>query len=95
MTKKSKYRKWGDLVYTEFFNVLIHSKSTTIVFLYSWKKHALSATVNAFNYLDDNSIEFPAGILQGNFYNSRRPNYLNFGSIGMVIGHEITHGSYI
>jgi len=57
-----------------------------------WKKHALSATVNAFNYLDDNSIEFPAGILQGNFYNSRRPNYLNFGSIGMVIGHEITHG---
>lgn len=45
---------------------------------------ALSATVNAFNYLDDNSIEFPAAILQKQFYNSRRPNYLNFGAIGMV-----------
>lgn len=40
--------------------------------------------VNAFNYLDDNSIEFPAAILQKQFYNSKRPNYLNFGAIGMV-----------
>lgn len=30
-----------------------------------WKKHSFAATVNAFNYLDDNSIEFPAAILQG------------------------------
>ncbi|RWS10237.1 membrane metallo-endopeptidase-like 1 [Dinothrombium tinctorium] len=57
-----------------------------------WRKHARAAVVNAYYNALENSIEFPAGILQGSFFDKDRPNYLNFGAIGFVIGHEITHG---
>ncbi|XP_054160650.1 neprilysin-2-like isoform X2 [Oppia nitens] len=57
-----------------------------------WRKHARAAVVNAYYNALENSIEFPAGILQGSFFSRDKPNYLNFGGIGFVIGHEITHG---
>ena len=50
------------------------------------------ATVNAWYDAFSNAITFPAGILQGVFFGSCKPKYLNYGAIGWVIGHEITHG---
>jgi len=48
--------------------------------------------VNAFYEPSTNAISFPAGILQTPYFNKDAPKYLNYGGIGMVIGHEITHG---
>ncbi|CAF1304976.1 unnamed protein product [Rotaria magnacalcarata] len=48
--------------------------------------------VNAFYEPSTNAISFPAGILQMPYFNKDAPKYLNYGGIGMVIGHEITHG---
>ena len=50
------------------------------------------AVVNAFYNPNKNDIVFPAGILQPLFYSSQFPKSLNYGGIGVVIGHEITHG---
>ncbi|XP_058823169.1 neprilysin-2-like [Topomyia yanbarensis] len=57
-----------------------------------WVSHSRPAVVNAFYSASENSIQFPAGILQGHFFAYDRPKYLNYGAIGYVIGHEITHG---
>ncbi|XP_066258701.1 neprilysin-2 isoform X4 [Euwallacea similis] len=57
-----------------------------------WITHGRPAVVNAFYSAIENSIQFPAGILQGVFFNADRPRYMNYGAIGFVIGHEITHG---
>ncbi|XP_069039803.1 membrane metallo-endopeptidase-like 1 isoform X3 [Lepisosteus oculatus] len=51
-----------------------------------------AAVVNAFYSPNRNQIVFPAGILQPPFFSQQQPQALNFGGIGMVIGHEITHG---
>jgi predicted metalloendopeptidase len=49
-------------------------------------------TVNAYYDPLLNTINFPAGILQPPFYDNRNPDAMNYGGIGMVIGHELTHG---
>uniref|UniRef100_F7FGZ5 Membrane metalloendopeptidase like 1 n=1 Tax=Monodelphis domestica TaxID=13616 RepID=F7FGZ5_MONDO len=51
-----------------------------------------AAVVNAFYSPNRNQIVFPAGILQPPFFSKQQLQALNFGGIGMVIGHEITRG---
>ncbi|MTJ83514.1 MAG: M13 family metallopeptidase [Telmatospirillum sp.] len=49
-------------------------------------------TVNAYYSGENNDINFPAGILQPPFFDKDADDAVNFGAIGMVIGHEMTHG---
>ena len=49
-------------------------------------------TVNAYYDPSMNDINFPAGILQPAFYDPRQDDAVNYGHIGAVIGHELTHG---
>jgi predicted metalloendopeptidase len=48
--------------------------------------------VNAYFHGSQNEIVFPAGILQPPFFDPKADDAVNYGAIGMVIGHEITHG---
>ncbi|MBV9528413.1 M13 family metallopeptidase [Sphingomonas sp.] len=49
-------------------------------------------TVNAYNGGGENKIVFPAGILQPPFFDPNADDAVNYGAIGAVIGHEISHG---
>jgi len=49
-------------------------------------------TVNAYYNSTRNEIVFPAGILQFPFYDPNRDDAMNYGGMGSVIGHELTHG---
>jgi putative endopeptidase len=49
-------------------------------------------TVNAYYEPTRNEIVFPAGILQPPFFDTTRDDAMNYGAIGAVIGHELTHG---
>ena len=49
-------------------------------------------TVNAYYSSSMNEIVFPAGILQPPFYDPNADDAVNYGGIGAVIGHEISHG---
>jgi putative endopeptidase len=49
-------------------------------------------TVNAYYSPSFNEIVFPAGILQPPFFDKSMDDAVNFGGIGLVIGHELTHG---
>jgi putative endopeptidase len=50
------------------------------------------STVNAYYNSNRNEIVFPAGILQPPFYDPTADDAVNYGGMGAVIGHEMTHG---
>ena len=54
--------------------------------------HMTPPTVNAYYNPTLNEIVFPAGILQPPFFDMKADDAVNYGGIGAVIGHEITHG---
>ena len=54
--------------------------------------HMTPQTVNAYYNPTTNEICFPAGILQPPFFNPEADDAVNYGAIGVVIGHEMTHG---
>ena len=49
-------------------------------------------SINAYYSPSFNEIVFPAGILQAPFFSHSQSHAMNFGGIGVIIGHEITHG---
>ena len=54
--------------------------------------HMYPQTVNAYYNPTTNEICFPAGILQQPFFDMQADDAFNYGAIGVVIGHEMTHG---
>ncbi|KAF8770434.1 Endothelin-converting enzyme like protein [Argiope bruennichi] len=56
-----------------------------------WSDVTSVLTANAFYLPNRNSIILPIGLLQDTFFSSGRPNYINYGSLGTILGHEYTH----
>ncbi|XP_053947508.1 neprilysin-4 [Anastrepha ludens] len=85
-----------DKYFENTLHVLLHTAKTEQVKLQesvnktAWQ--TAPAIVNAYYSRNKNQIMFPAGILQPPFYHRHFPRSLNFGGIGVVIGHELTHG---
>ncbi len=75
---------------TEFEFHRILNKIGKPVDRYEWDM--TPPTVNAYYDPLMNNINFPAGILQPPFFDTKMDDAVNFGGIGMVIGHELTHG---
>eukprot|EP00457_Paulinella_chromatophora_P006412 gb/GEZN01006430.1/.p1 GENE.gb/GEZN01006430.1/~~gb/GEZN01006430.1/.p1 ORF type:complete len:460 (+),score=71.40 gb/GEZN01006430.1/:201-1382(+) len=50
------------------------------------------STVNAYYNPSDNKMVFPSGILRPPFYDAEFPMYFNYGALGTIMGHELTHG---
>ncbi|XP_063703572.1 neprilysin-4 [Culicoides brevitarsis] len=86
----------ADKYFENTLNVLKHltrteqSKLRQAVNKTAW--NTAPAVVNAYYSRNKNQIMFPAGILQPPFYHRYFPKSLNYGGIGVVIGHELTHG---
>ena len=59
---------------------------------WEWSQTIMPQVINAYYNPAANEIVFPAAILQPPFFDPKADPAVNFGSIGMVIGHEVSHG---
>lgn len=88
-TKKSYYENIVEC--NKFWNAYsIEKKAGKPVDKDEW--HMTPQTVNAYYNPTTNEICFPAGILQPPFFDAAADDAFNYGAIGVVIGHEMTHG---
>jgi putative endopeptidase len=97
-----KWRDWSGLVLTRDSYAKNHMRAVTFEFHYNlakagkpvdkseWSMPAYE--VNAGYDPTNNDITFPAGILQPPFFSESYDDALNYGGMGAVIGHEVTHG---
>jgi len=97
-----KWRDYNELVFTENDN-LIDLLLKVQVFEFEYEMDRLYKptdknrwemdphTINAYFHPLKNEIVFPAGILQKPFFNPEADDAINYGAIGTVIGHEMTH----
>uniref|UniRef100_A0A8P4K8T2 Neprilysin n=1 Tax=Dicentrarchus labrax TaxID=13489 RepID=A0A8P4K8T2_DICLA len=88
--QKKRLRKLRVKLYCTIVSFTVPLFNSTLLVLSRWVTGA--AVVNAFYSSSKNQIVFPAGILQPPFFSKGQAKSLNYGGIGMVIGHEITHG---
>jgi putative endopeptidase len=97
-----KWRDYSGLKITEDSYVMNILNSGSFEFVYEMNKIGKPVdrtewlmtpqTVNAYYEPSKNEIVFPAGILQPPFFNMNADDAVNYGGIGLVIGHEMTHG---
>jgi putative endopeptidase len=81
----------GNIFRSSEFEALRHSKRVGREV--DWSEWLMTPpTVDAYFHPMENTINFPAGILQPPFFDMTLDDAVNYGSIGSVIGHEITHG---
>ena len=99
--------KWDDYSALTIDPVLSYAENCRNMSEFDWKKHIdekwgkpvdreewhmTPQTVNAYYNPTTNEICFPAGILQYPFFDMEEDDAFNYGAIGVVIGHEMTHG---
>ncbi|VDM57962.1 unnamed protein product [Angiostrongylus costaricensis] len=74
------------------FNIELQYKQLTAVATDRHDFLGQPGTVNAWYQPELNSITFPAGILQPPYFHPKWPASINYGGMGLVAGHELTHG---